>query len=179
MNWGKITFVTTSLILLIGCSKPINNNSLVDRDGLKYQQDSQKPYSGKVFNFWDNGNMKLEGSYKDGLMNGKWTWYREDGKKMVKAYYVDGNGNGDKMIYEDLGIPRNGADGELTFWNENGQKMYKGTFKDGEQDGKWTFWYENGQKKERGNFKNDKRIGEWTYYNDDGSIKEVKDFGDK
>ena len=38
-----------SLLLIVGCAKPINENSLVDRNGVKYQQDSQKPYSGKVW----------------------------------------------------------------------------------------------------------------------------------
>ena len=55
-----------SLLLIVGCAKPINENSLVDRNGVKYQQDSQNPYLGEVFDLYNNGNKKLEGSYKNG-----------------------------------------------------------------------------------------------------------------
>ena len=53
-------------LLILGCAKPINENSLVDRNGVKYQQDSQNPYLGEVFDLYNNGNKKLEGSYKNG-----------------------------------------------------------------------------------------------------------------
>ena len=87
-----------SLLLIIGCAKPINENSLVDRNGMKYQQDSQNPYSGEVFELFNNGNKKLEGYYKNGKENRKWTvWY--------------------EITY------KNGKLDELwTQWNENGQK---------------------------------------------------------
>ena len=94
-----------SLLLIIGCAKPINENLLVDRNGMKYQQDSQNPYSGEVFELFNNGNKKLEGSYKNGEKNGKWTVWYENGQK------------GSEITY------KNGKLDELwTQWNENGQK---------------------------------------------------------
>ena len=53
--------IITALMLVVGCSKPINEDSLIDRNGVKYQQDSQKPYSGKVFRLYDTGENKNEG----------------------------------------------------------------------------------------------------------------------
>ena len=75
---------------------------------MKYQQDSQNPYSGEVFELFNNGNKKLEGSYKNGKENRKWTvWY--------------------EITY------KNGKLDELwTQWNENGQKASEGTYNNGE-----------------------------------------------
>ena len=30
------------------------------------------PYSGKTFDLWPNGDLKVRGRLRDGLMNGKW-----------------------------------------------------------------------------------------------------------
>ncbi len=62
----KTLLIVLPLLLIVGCSKPLDDESLIDRGGVKYQQDSQKPYSGKVFSLYGNGEKKLEGSYKDG-----------------------------------------------------------------------------------------------------------------
>ena len=43
---------------------PIFMSLLVRRGDVFYQQDSPDPYSGPVFDLWENGNKMLEGSYK-------------------------------------------------------------------------------------------------------------------
>ena len=50
-----------ALLLVVGCSKSLDEESLIERGGVKYQQDSQKPYSGKVFRLYDTGENKNEG----------------------------------------------------------------------------------------------------------------------
>jgi len=78
----KPIVVFTTLILVIGCSKPINKNLLVDRDGVKYLGESQRPFSGEVFALHDNGKRKLEGSYKKGKAVGKWIFWSKDGREI-------------------------------------------------------------------------------------------------
>jgi len=143
--------IITVLMLVVGCSKPINEDSLIDRNGVKYQQDSQKPYSGKVFRLYDTGENKNEGIYKDGKLEGLWIEWHENGQKKIKVTFKDGK-----------------EDGLLTKWYENGQKRYEGTFKDGKQDGLWTRWYENGQKSEEATYKDGELI-EWTLWDEDGN----------
>ena len=49
------------LLILIGCSspEPINmDEMLVERDGIFYTRDTNKPYSGPVFSLHKNGNDK-------------------------------------------------------------------------------------------------------------------------
>ena len=143
--------IITALMLVVGCSKPINEDSLIDRNGVKYQQDSQKPYSGKVFRLYDTGENKNEGIYKDGKLEGLWIEWYENGQKKLEVTFKDGK-----------------EDGIDTRWYENGQKKAEGTYKDGKPDGKLTWWYENGQKEEEGTFK-DGRLIESSAWDEDGN----------
>ena len=148
----KTLLIVLPLLLIVGCSKePINENSLLDRNGVKYQQDSQKPYSGKVFRLYENGEKKLEGSYKDGKKDKLLTVWYENGQKMSEKTYKDGK-----------------DDGLYTTWYENGQKKDEGIYKDGNRDGVWTEWYENGQKKEEGTWKDGELIEE-SFWDRDGT----------
>ena len=60
------------LLILIGCSKePINmDEMLVERDGIFYTRDTNKPYSGPVFSLHKNGNLDEEGTLKGGMLDG-------------------------------------------------------------------------------------------------------------
>jgi len=143
--------IITALMLVVGCSKPINEDSLIDRNGVKYQQDSQKPYSGKVFRLYDTGENKNEGIYKDGKLEGLWIEWYENGQKKLEVTFKDGK-----------------EDGLFTKWYDNGQKGSEGTYKNGKQDGLFTSWYENGQKSEEITYKDGEMI-EWTWWDEDGN----------
>ena len=81
----RTTLFITSLVLIVGCSsEPLNEESLLERGGLKYESNSTKPYSGKVFDLWDNGSEKLEGSYKKGGREGLWIFWYDNGQKMIE-----------------------------------------------------------------------------------------------
>jgi len=129
-----------ALLVVFGCSKLINDETLIDKDGLKYHPDTNELYSGKVFKNRMGGKKEFEGSYKDGKKNGLWTDYHENGQKKSEGNHKDGK-----------------LDGLWTNWYENGQKSseitYKNgkqyiirTYKDGKREGFWTWWYANGQK---------------------------------
>ena len=150
----RLLLIVLPLLLIVGCSKPINENSLIDRNGVKYQQDSQKPYSGKVFRLYDTGENKKEGIYKDGIQDGLQTEWYKNGQKMFEKNYKDGN-----------------RDGLWTEWYKNGQKRYEWNYKDEKLDGLFTIWYENGQKMFEKNYKDGILISKkgWEY---DGSVME-------
>ena len=104
-----------ALLVVFGCAKPINDETLIDKDGLKYHPDRNEMYSGKVFKNRMGGKKEFEGSYKDGKKDGLWTDYYENGQKN----------------YE--GTSKNGKrEGLWTWWYENGQKMTVRTYKDEE-----------------------------------------------
>jgi len=82
--------IITALMLVVGCSEPINMVDLVARDGVVYTKDTNKPYSGPVFSLYENGQKRSEGTLKDGKADGKWTEWYETGQKKGEGTYKDG-----------------------------------------------------------------------------------------
>jgi antitoxin component YwqK of YwqJK toxin-antitoxin module len=144
------------IVLLLSVGFPqtkMDINNLIERGDVLYPPNDNKPFSGSVFDFHENGTEKLNGRYRKGLKNGKWKWWNEDGgldstgsyrnglmHGQWKFYFSNGNLRG-KGQYRDgdggnpselSGIPLNGRYGKWTFWYENGQKRYERTYKDGE-----------------------------------------------
>ena len=143
--------IITALMLIVGCSKTIDVDKLVERGGLLYEVNSDKPFSGEGVSYYSNGQKKSEGTFKDGGYDGKWTYWYENGQIRSEETYKDGK-----------------EDGKWTRWHENGQKRSEGTYKDGERDRKWTDWYKNGQKKWEGTYKDGKWIKR-TWWDEDGN----------
>ncbi|HJL63800.1 MAG TPA: hypothetical protein QGH36_06350 [Candidatus Marinimicrobia bacterium] len=105
------------LLLIFGCSKPETINyetKLVERDGVFYTKNTNKPYTGKVFSLYGDGNKKDEGILKDGIPDGLTTAWYENGQKSAEVKFKDGK-----------------KDGLLTAWDENGKKVFERTYKDG------------------------------------------------
>jgi antitoxin component YwqK of YwqJK toxin-antitoxin module len=97
----KILFIT-SLLLIVGCSKPVEDSTLINNDGLMYHPDTKELYTGKTYKNRLGGTKEFEGSYKDGKPNGKSTFWYENGQKEYERTWKDG-----ELISE-------------KFWNEDG-----------------------------------------------------------
>ena len=65
-------------------------NNLIDRGGILYAPNNDKPFSGSVFEFYENGTEKLNGRYRNGLKNGKWEWWSATGIKDSLGTYKNG-----------------------------------------------------------------------------------------
>ena len=137
----RLLLIVLPLLLIVGCSKPVNEETLIEKDGLKYHLETKELFSGKVYSNHMGGNKKLEGSYKDGEKEGLSTRWYDNGQKEQEETYKDGK-----------------EDGLYTKWYESGQKRSEGTYKDGELDGLRTGWYESGQKRSERTFKDGKSI---------------------
>ena len=132
-------------ILTIGCgekkSEDVNHDELEVREGVAYLKNSDSPYTGKVFEFHDNGQKKLEAGYKDGKYDGPAVSWHENGQK-------DSEGNNkDGKLY-----------GPAVVWYGNGQKKAEANYKDGKVHGPAVAWYENGQKLQVAEFKDGKLV---------------------
>jgi antitoxin component YwqK of YwqJK toxin-antitoxin module len=63
---------------------------LEDREGVAYLKNSDSPYTGKSFEFHDNGQKKSEENFKDGKPHGiGFNWY-ENGQKEAETNFKDG-----------------------------------------------------------------------------------------
>ena len=80
--------IITALMLIVGCSsEPIDVDKLVERGGLHYEVNSDKPFSGEVVSYYSNGQKEKEGTFKNGKEDGLWIYYNEDGTvKELKEY---------------------------------------------------------------------------------------------
>ena len=107
-------------------SAQININDLVSRidlDGTerKYLIKDVKPYTGKVFFNYENGNKEFEGYLKDGLQNGHWIWYYTNGVKKEEGEFKN-------LQQESL----------WTKWYESGQMKEEGEYVNGKKQGAWS-----------------------------------------
>ena len=113
-------------ILTIGCgekkSEDVNHDELEVREGVAYLKNSDSPYTGKVFEFHDNGQKKSEGNYKDGKVHGPVVIWYENGQKRSEGNYKDGKLHGDGRG-----------------WHENGQKNFESEWKNGKETSRTDF----------------------------------------
>ena len=115
--------------LLSACApSEVPLDKLLELNGLKYEINSQTPFTGVATEYYENGQLRYKHTYKDGELNGLSEGYSENGQLMAKGNYKDGKQNGITWSYY-----------------ENGQLSYKGTFKDGKLNGLTEVYYENGQ----------------------------------
>jgi antitoxin component YwqK of YwqJK toxin-antitoxin module len=142
-------------ILTIGCgekkSDGVNFDELEDREGVFYLKSSNSPYTGKVFEFHENGQKGAEVNFKDGKVDGLVVNWDENGQKEMEVNFKDGKQHG--LAFE---------------WHENGQKQAEVTWKDGKQNGLAHLYYENGKKEREANFKDGKQHGDARGWHENG-----------
>ena len=155
----KYLLIVLPLLLIVGCSKPISEETLIDKDGLKYHPETKELYSGEVFKIRMGGGKELEGSYIDGEKDGLWTVWHENGQVFFEATYKNGKKNGLFTYSYKNGLKEiegnfidNKYDGTIIYYYENGEKKEQFNYINGERIGAYTTWYENGQKREEGNY---------------------------
>ena len=77
--------------------------------------------------YYETGQLRMEGPMKDGKRQGEWKAYLRDGRPWSIGGFKDGKMDGPSTVY----------------W-ENGNLRYKGNFKDGVHSGHWKWYDEQG-----------------------------------
>ncbi|MCK9613238.1 MAG: hypothetical protein WC401_00095 [Bacteroidales bacterium] len=85
--------------------------------------------------YYSNHQKYMEGGYKEGKRNGKWSSWHQNGNKWSEGNFVDGI-----------------DDGERTVYHENGEKYFQGTYKNGKKTGVWKFWDDKGELVKKENY---------------------------
>ena len=143
--------VLLCIFLLSACApSEVPSNTLVERNGIKYEGISQMPFTGVSTEYYENGQLKEKYTYKDGERNGLGVSYYENGQLNEKITLKDGSGTVERYLDNGrLWITATYKDEELNGLNEvyyqNGQLEYQQTYKDGELNGLNEGYYENGQ----------------------------------
>ena len=158
-NVRLMSLVSAVFIFGLSCSeeKEINSEQLQQRgDELYYAVNKERPYSGKVVEFYESGQKRTERTFRNGKLHGLSTEWDSDGQKQHEIIYKDGQ-----------------QTGPYRTWYDNGQQEKEGAYKDGKEDGRWVFWYANGQKQKEGDYKDGKRKGQWNFWTQNGQKLET------
>jgi antitoxin component YwqK of YwqJK toxin-antitoxin module len=107
MNPLPFILLAISLPLLLGgCGeKEVPSSQLVTRQYITYLVNSEKPFTGKSYELYPNGQKLWEVNFKDGKPDGLYVEWYENGQKRREANYKHG-----KEIYE-------------KYWNSKGEPV--------------------------------------------------------
>ena len=82
----KTLLIILPLLLIVGCSKPVDFETITVRNNLAYLSQETKPYTGSVYK--NSGEKEiLKGTYKDGFKVGTWTYKTLTGSGIYDVYY--------------------------------------------------------------------------------------------
>ena len=155
------------LVMLFGCSKPsIDHDTLNRRDGLYYEVNSSKPYTGRSIEWYRyfDGTPKFSSphfsrGFKRGLMHGRQTSYSEEptyGTIDCIEHYRLGVKHGSEVLYyksgqvhQEINFVDGEMHGEFKRYHENGQLRFIGSIIAGKKQGRWIEYYPNGNVKHR------------------------------
>lgn len=125
-------------LILIGCDKTIDISELVERKGVHYQINSNKPFDGTVFSHHENGQVKTSGNYEKGLKEGLFEEFYDNGQLLYSVNYFMGEKEGVEKTYFENGnihfisnYKNNLLTGVKETYFENGQMNLKEKYKDG------------------------------------------------
>ena len=124
----KLAFLW-GFIFLAACSQEnIPPEGLEDREGLEYAVGSQKPYSGPVKIYHENGRLNERYNLENGIRIGLFESFYINGQ--LKWKYTFENGN---------------LDGLAEYYHENGQLRRRYSVENGILDGLEQYYYDDGQ----------------------------------
>ena len=113
--------------------------------------------------YYPNGKVKREASFRDGKKEGVWREFDENGNVINSQTYKKDVLVGQGII--DTDGKRRGLFKE--FYPDNSLRA-EGVFVDGQRSGEWKFYYQDGKVQEIGNYTEGQPDGPWTWYYDNG-----------
>tara|TARA_B100001057_G_scaffold484702_1_gene563188 strand:+ start:335 stop:910 length:576 start_codon:yes stop_codon:yes gene_type:complete len=157
-----IRFLIFTLIL-IGCSTEkgvsLEKIEIITQGSLNIHFQNQSKYSGRIYKKSSKNNLILEFNTKDGLYNGIYKEYFEDGILKKESNYYSGVLQGRERIFF-----------------KNGQLLEDVNYKSGNLNGVRNVYWNNGMMKEVNNFENGILVGESTYFYSNGILRKTISF---
>ena len=112
------------------------------------------PYTGTIIDYYDDGSIEGERTFKNGLLDGPFKHYNENGIVDMKGTY----NNYGKM------------EGCFKYYGKNGEIISEETYKNGVKNGVFKF-YKDGHLKLEGKHKQDQVDGVVKTYNEKGQFE--------
>ncbi len=147
-------------------SSKIYENGVVLYEGIV---DEQGRKQGPWKEFYTDGVLKAEGSYKDDIKVGEWVYYYPNEEVEQTGNYQDGYPNGLWVWYYPSGQTwreeeffRGKEDGLSIEYSDTGTVIAKGNYIEGLKDGEW--FLQVNDHKEAGKYFDGLRNGKWVHY---------------
>ncbi|MBL4585520.1 MAG: hypothetical protein JKX84_00475 [Flavobacteriales bacterium] len=135
-------------------------NGIVDPEGRR---------QGVWKEYYDTGELRSEGKYKDGSRIGPWIFYYQGGKEEQRGEYHKGKPDGEwKWTYQNGNTWREEVfyegleEGLAIEYNDTGKVVSKGSYIDGERDGEWLI--DLGDNRQEGSYVAGLKQGMWKYF---------------
>lgn len=123
--------LSPSVVAYEACVGPLKDGAIIEKNKVYSDGTVSKKWSlkynkgkfvkhGKLNEFFKDGKIKQEASFKDGKKDGPLIWYTESGKKTMLKNYKMGDLHGQ---YQD--------------WDNNGVLLEEGQYKNDKRDGLW------------------------------------------
>jgi antitoxin component YwqK of YwqJK toxin-antitoxin module len=136
--------------------------------------------------YYDNGIVKSQGSFKNKLKNGEWIDYYDCGQIENKVNYENGNKQGVRYHYFDPKLGRNvvcckrtfldGVEhGEVITFFPNGNIKSEGMLDKGKKSGEVIGYFENGEIQDKYLLKDDEIISGVTYDESGNVVEKIKE----
>jgi antitoxin component YwqK of YwqJK toxin-antitoxin module len=182
-----------------------NNDFLVSRERIN-RTDKNSLKQGDWKEFYPNGGIKSEKTFKDDLIHGYYKEYDIRGKLVLTMLYENGaivksrvedepdieivnkHDEDGKLIYSGpyrnkipVGVHREfGKNGKVTnsfIYNDNGLLLSEGIVDEaGKYNGKWKDLYPNGKVQAEGQYTDSRRTGQWKFYNTSEKVEQTGSF---
>jgi uncharacterized protein len=179
-----------------------SNDFLVSREKIN-RTDNKGMKQGDWKDFYPNGSIKSEKTYKDDLLTGYYKEYDNRGRLVLTMLYDNGSivknkvedepdieivnkhDQDGKLIYSGpyrnkipVGTHREyGKDGKVTnayVYNDNGLLLSEGIVDEaGNRNGKWKDLYPDGKVQAEGQFIENRRTGTWKFFSPEGKVEQV------
>ena len=174
----SIIILSLSVLLNLGYGNVVQKSELNFRNGTYYPINSDKPYSGKIVSYYENGQLKSSTGLKNGELDGLCENYYENGQLESSSTYKDGKLDGLMELFKINGklnllinFKEGKEDGEYKSYYENGQLQQSVRYKNGEYHGLKVGYYENGQLSSLESYKNGEQDGLFESYYENGQLE--------
>ena len=122
----------TLIAVLFSCKNESKEETKKEPEQSQSLKKEEKVLPDSIMQFqqtkYPNGQVKTEGNMQNGLREGKWVSFYEDGMIWSETFFFKGL-----------------KDGATTTWYPNGIKRYTGQYKMEQQTGKWIYYDEKGK----------------------------------
>lgn len=131
----------------------VSKTEKITKDGKELTAYQGKPFTGFVTETYPNGKPKTWKTLKDGVANGQWQEWLENGNLRFNAYWKDGKGHG---LWQ--------------YFHDNGVLKYEESYIMDIPNGISRSYYDNRQLKDDFFWLQGKKQGVWTSYSETGII---------